>query len=151
MAKKKDTSTKPQSEIDALPTLEMMFMYRGIDAKNKVYYVWIDNEGKERFLDYKVKNADPGMWFSFPLEGTSIYVSCAKYAGRRERNSAMIMEWQLKDRVVQQKLNAQRNIQAVALNGPLQKAVAQIRLGYRQLPASQRTQFIAWLVSELHK
>lgn len=147
---KKNTSTKPKSEIDALPTLEMMFMHRGIDAKGRVYYQWVDKDGRERFLDFKIKNAGPGMWYAFPLEGTSVYVTCAKFTGQREPDRTKIMEWQVQDRVVQQKLEAEKNIKAVALNGPLQKAVAQIRLGYRQLPASQRNQFIAWLVKELH-
>lgn len=141
-------------EVKALPTVNLTFKYMEINVKGKPFFVWIDEDGKERhYLSQSGRNpvdVSPGMIYSFPQTPTGgIVSSYGKYVRRYEGEN--VIEWAAINRANKQRLAASRAVSKEVNTELLKSQIEPIGKVYAKMNGAQRAQLIAWVVSQIVK
>lgn len=139
-------------EIMALPKLTLTYKHRAWGKGNKVVFLWINSEGDLYAYSKRVSLARPGLIFEFPTtDGNEVFTGRAKWTGKSHPDNTEVCTWQTIDRVMQQEIEAKKRLDKMRDDGPLERAILQLKMAYQSLAPTQRNQFIAWLVSKLNK
>jgi hypothetical protein len=139
-------------EVKALPLVNLTFKYVAINVKGKPFFVWVDDQGRERnYLASGAKNpvdASPGMIYSFPqTESAGIISSHGKYLRRYEGQE--VKEWSAIHRANREILAATRALSKEVNTDPLIKCIEPIGKAYAAMNSAQRAHLIAWVVRQI--
>lgn len=141
------------TEVDQLPKVELTFLYRTINAKGEISFVWAEDRGvgKKRHYDPKkgqniCPNAFVGATFAIPQDSEgSIYGTRAQYIDQVKD----CHEWRLIDRATNEKLNALKALKRLKNLDPIKKQLEPIRAAYGKMTNLDRALLLAWIVKYL--